>query len=88
MYNISIVIILIVTLLLRIQPNSQSVVLLSFITSKFVLENYTFSFIISPGIAVAYINLFSELMNSGVGSLATASDPCKGKKMERLTCRL
>lgn len=29
---------------------------------------------------MAYINLFSELMNSGFGSLATASDPCKGKR--------
>lgn len=50
------------------------------ISSKSVFQCYQFSIIILPGIAVAYINLFSELMNSGVGSLATASDPCKGKK--------
>lgn len=29
---------------------------------------------------MACANLFSELMNSGFGSLATASDPCKRKR--------
>lgn len=48
--------------------------------SELIFNHYHFSIIILPGVAVAYINLFSELMNSGFGSLATASDPCKGKR--------
>lgn len=54
------------------------------ISSKSVFQHYQFSIIILPWIAMACINLFSELMNSGLGSLATASDPCKWKRKKKL----
>ncbi len=50
---------------------------------KSVIQCYQFSIIILPSIAMAYINLFSELMNSGFGSLATASDPCKWTRKKK-----
>lgn len=50
------------------------------ISPKSIFPPYQFSVIILPWIAMACINLFSELMNSGFGSLATSSDPCKWKR--------
>lgn len=53
------------------------------ISPKSIFLPYQFSVIILPWIAMACINLFSELMNSGFGSLATSSDPCKWKRGEK-----
>ena len=47
---------------------------------KSILQCCQCSIIIYLQFAMAYIDLFSELKNSGFGSLATASDPCKRKR--------